>query len=179
MDIDYIRFIEDPNWIDPALRPFEIRNGDAEGENIEFESQNGTVSLMSEGENTAYQVVSNPGKQWLYIYQNVTFKPKKQYTFEYDIKLADTQVNPMLKDDTVVYINCNVQYNDPTSKTDHVVLSTPIKISDGWVHCEGKFSIPGESEVRTLDKFSVYSNPISDAGIAYYLDNVVVKEVED
>ena len=179
MDIDYIRFVEDPNWIDPALRPFEIRNGDAEGETIEFESQNGTVSLMSEGENTAYQVISKPGKQWLYIYQNVTYKPKKAYTFEYDIKLADTDINPMLKNDTVVYINCNVQFNDPTSKTDHVVLSTPIRISDGWVHCTGKFTVPGASEVRTLDKFSVYSNPISDAGIAYYLDNVVVKEVED
>ena len=179
MDIDYIRFIEDPNWIDPALRPFEIRNGDAEGEKLEFESQNGYVSLASEGNNNFYQVLSTPGKQWLYIYQNVSFKPKKAYTFEYDIKLADTDVNPMLKNDTVVYINCNVQFNDPTSKTDHVVLSTPIKISDGWVHCSGKFTIPGASEVRTLDKFSIYSNPITDAGIAYYLDNVVVKEVED
>ena len=179
MDIDYIRFVEDPDWIDPALRPFEIRNGDAEGEKIEFESQNGTVSIVAEGDNNCYQVISKPGKQWLYIHQNVTYKAKKTYTFEYDVKLVGSDVNTMLDADTVVYINCNIQYNDPNGKTDHVVLSKPVKIRDGWVHCEGKFSIPGSSEVRTLDKFSIYSNPISDAGIAYCIDNVVVKEVED
>lgn len=179
MDIDYIRFIEDEGWVDPALRPFEIRNGDAaDAENVTFESQNGTVSIQSEKENTFYMVRSNPGKQWLYLYQTVTYKPGRLYTFEYDVKLCDTEINTMLSNDTTVYINCNVQYNDPGSKTDHVVLSTPVKISDGWVHCQGKFIVSDASQTRGLDKFSIYSNPLTEDGIAFCLDNVVVTEVE-
>lgn len=179
MDIDYIRFIEDESWVDPALRPFEIQNGDAaDAENVTFESQNGTVSIQSEKENSFYMVRSNPGKQWLYLYQTVTYKPGRLYTFEYDVKLCDTEINTMLSNDTTVYINCNVQYNDPGSKTDHVVLSTPVKISDGWVHCQGKFIVSDASQTRGLDKFSIYSNPLTEDGIAFCLDNVVVTEVE-
>lgn len=176
MDIDYIRFIEDEDYIDPSLRPFTLRNGDAQAEDVAFSSQNGTVSIVTDGENAYYRVLSNAGKQWLYMYQSVTYKAGHLYTFSYDVRLCDTDINPMLGADTVVYINCNIQYSDPNGKTDHVVLSTPIKISDGWVHCTGKFSVPASSENRTFDKFSVYSNPLTDAGIAYCLDNVTVTE---
>ena len=73
---------------------------------------------------------------------------------------------------------CNVQFNDPSAQTDHIVQATNLTINDGWVHCTGKFTVPGSSEIRTLDKFSVYANPYNNCGVSFYLDNVVVKEVE-
>lgn len=184
MDVDYIRFLEDPDyvWIDPKDRPFTMRNPAADDRNdVAFDSPNGKVSITSVPNHAGncYLVTSNPGKQWLYLTQDVVFKPGKLYTVEYDICLAGKDRNPLLSETEIVYINCNMQYDDPSSKTDHVVISTPLSMASGWVHVKGECVVNAASENRGKDKFSVYSNPVADYGVAYYLDNVVVTEVTD
>ncbi|MBQ8759280.1 MAG: hypothetical protein IJZ20_06270, partial [Clostridia bacterium] len=60
---------------------------------------------------------------------------------------------------------------------DHVVKSTAVSGNDGWVHVSFTYTLGSISGEYVLGAFSVYSNPVKDLGVGYYLDNIVVTEI--
>jgi len=181
IDVDYIRFIEDPDYIPPEQRPIEIKNGDAEDtSNITFYSHNGNVSIVQDPDNKknhCYQILSKGGKAYVYALHDVYLKAGKTYKVEYDLKLAALDSSTDI-DDITAYINCNFRYTDSGGKVDHVVKSTAVSDDDGWVHVSFTYTLGSISGEYVQGAFSLYSNPVKDLGVGYYLDNIVVTEVK-
>ncbi len=182
MDVDYIRLIENPDYVDPTTLPATLKNGDAEDVfDNPFNSPKGSATLMivpdsDDLTNNCYKVTADPGQTWAYIQQSVMWKPGQKYRVEYDIKVADAADNPKLGSSTV-YINLNIQYDDPNGTVNHVVGQKAVTVSSGWTHCSFTFSVSAMSTVRGKDVFSVYSNPVDKTGVTYYIDNMTITEV--
>ena len=187
MEVDYIRFIEDPDfvYIPPEERPIEIINGDAEGDMIPFHSGNATIKKAVDPENKdnhVWYVKTAGGKQWTYIRYTTRFKPYTVYSIEYDIKLGES--NKTGGDGPVeTSFNTNFRYADKGAFNDfdHVVPSTSnssISVSDGWKHCSATFST-GKIDNHENSEFSIYTNPNGEYGFSYYVDNIVVREIKD
>ena len=93
IEIDYIRFIEDPDFVYVPIeeRPIEIINGDAEGDMNPYHSGNATIRRVTDPdnkENHVWFVETASGKQWTYIRHTTRFKPYTAYKIDYDIKLV-------------------------------------------------------------------------------------------
>ena len=184
MEIDYMRFIADEDYVYVAPEPekFEIKGGDAEQGGSPFISNNGTITIVEDPDkegNKAYLVVAKPGKQWTYFRQNCVFTPGKTYKIEFDAKVAglgeDTKgTDPEVK----AQIICNMRYTDSQGKVDHITKALELTVADGWKHQSIEYTVDEGSMDRSNDQFSIYANPIGDLSINYYIDNVVVTELE-
>ena len=71
----------------------------------------------------------------------------------------------------------NAQYLQPDGTNDHIVGRLELTASHGWKHFKFRFTVNENSEVRTNDTLSFYSNPVNGNGVGYYLDNVKVTEI--
>ena len=185
IDVDYIRFIADPDYEDKpaAPKPFEIRNGDAEAATPGFSSHNGAISIAVDPDNKdnkVYKVVSKNGaKAWLYAEQPVSFTPGKTYKIDYDVRIAAVGMETEDLEDKEYAVMCNFKYLDGDGKTDHIVSALKIKPSDGWQHYSATYTVNANSVDRSADQFTIYSNPDGDAPVGYYFDNVAVVPVEE
>lgn len=195
IDIDYIRFIEDENY-DPSKpvkgadgEPEEFGiTGDAESPDHKFISANATISIVEDPEdetNHVYLVKTDSGKNWTYFRRNCYFTPGKTYRVEYDVKLAGAGEDTTGSNPTVEStVFTNMRYNDSQGNVDHLYgasdgeMGVGIKVSDGWKHISFEYQVDRESTDRTSDQFSIYSNPAGDEGVSYYIDNLVVTELD-
>ncbi len=187
IEIDYIRFIEDPDFVYVPIeeRPIEIINGDAEGDMNPYHSGNATIRKIVDPDNKdnhVWFVETAGGKQWTYIRQTTRFKPYTAYKIDYDIKLGESNKagggGP-----TETSFNTNFRYADKGAFNDfdHVVSNTSnsaIAVSDGWKHCSATFAT-GKIDSYENSEFSIYTNPNGEYGFNYYIDNIVVTEIED
>ncbi len=187
IEIDYIRFIEDPEFVYVPIeeRPIEIINGDAEGDMNPYHSGNATIRKIVDPENKdnhVWYVETAGGKQWTYIRQTTRFQPYTTYKVEYDIRLGESNKTGG-GGPTETTFNTNFRYADKGAFNDfdHVVSSTSntaISVSDGWKHCSATFTT-GKIDNHENSEFSIYTNPAGEYGFSYYVDNIVVTEVED
>ena len=180
MDVDYIRFIVDENYVEEI--PFSIINGNADDTSKEsFEG----ASIVVDPENRfnyCFRALGNQGtngrEEWIYSIQKVNYTPGATYKVECDIRLASYGTSMKLDDNFTATICANARYSDPDkSSIDHVVASKTIKASDGWVHFSYSFTVNPKSEIRGSDWFALYSNPVNKKGVGYYFDNVKVEEI--
>ena len=181
IDIDYIRFIENPDYkeVDPADKPFVLQNGDAEDGAGTFGSRAKIVADPDNSANKCYVLDSVADKQeWIYAYQGVTYKPGCTYKVSCRIRLASHGGDTELADDFKATILSNAQYLDADGKVDHVVARKTISAGDGWQTFEFEYTVPADSTDRSKDQFSMYSDPVNSVGVGYYFDDVVVTEVK-
>ncbi|MBO4950159.1 MAG: S-layer homology domain-containing protein [Clostridia bacterium] len=186
IEIDYIRFIEDPDFVYVPIeeRPIEIINGDAEGDMNPYHSGNAKIRRIVDPDNKdnhVWFVETASGKQWTYIRHTTRFKPYTAYKIDYDIKLVGSNKTGG-GGPTETSFNTNFRYADKGAFNDfdHVVPSTSnssISVSDGWKHCSATFST-GKIDNHENSEFSIYTNPNGEYGFSYYVDNIVVTEID-
>ncbi len=187
MEVDYIRFIEDPDFVYVPIeeRPIEIINGDAEGDMNPYFSGNATITRVTDPDNKdnhVWKVQSASGLQYTYFRQSAIFKPYTAYKVDFDIKLIESNKNGG-DGPTSTTFNVNFRYADKGAFNDfdHVVSqvsNTSINTSDGWKHCSATY-VTGKIDNNRNSEFTIYMNPNGDYGFHYYLDNIVVEEIED
>ncbi len=184
VEIDYIRFIKDENAEIPAediAKTGVILNGDAEGESFAFfMSKEGDVSIVEDPENKenhCYAIV-NPTrgtKSWTYFRQKYSFEPGATYLIEFDVKLKG--LNDGTADVDGCIININLRYQDGEGKYDHFVNAVKLSTADGWVHVKKDMNISKDITDNSKSEWSVYSNPVGELGVDYYMDNIVVTKL--
>ena len=194
IDIDYFRIVEDPDYeakllaAQNAPKKFEIVNGDAEDPKVAFISANANISIVEDPEdenNHCYLFLPKENKEaWTYAIQEVYFHAGKTYQIDYDIRLASYGREMVFDPDLQASTLCNFQYRVPgTSSSDHVVEGSAgfISMDAGWVHVSRKYTVSAgmEGENTAKQRFSIFANPVNHMAIGFYLDNVVVTELED
>ncbi len=182
IDVDYIRILEDPDYETKknAPKPFEIVNPDAEGDKIGFISHNAAVSIVMDpidGSDNCYAFLpKNDSKVWTYAMHDVYFTNGATYLIEYDIAFAslgtDTNVPADEKEGSSL---CNFQFEG----ADHVVEGSSASfVSQGdWHHVSTKYTVSLKEGETTKGRFSIFSNPLDEKGVGFYLDNVKVTEI--
>lgn len=184
MEFDYIKFIENPDYVyvAPEDMPFAISNGDAEQtSNVAFSTNNATITIVEDSEkkgNHVYNVAAKPGKNWSYFRQDTTFKAGKTYKIEYDIRV--TGDNSGATTGVTGSINCNMRYPETgaLNNFDHLVKgTTPITYEDGWVHVSLTWTV---EKMDGIDghQFTLYSNPNGENSVSFQVDNIVVTETD-
>ncbi len=182
MEFEYIKFLEDDNYVhvDPENVPFTLLGGDAENiKGAPFFSENANVTVVSDpenNENTCYLVMSRGGNAYCYFQQKVYFKPGKKYLVEFDVKLAAHDSNTDLADDFKAAICCNFRYTDAKGR-DHILGNIRPTFAEGWVHFTAEHTVDESCTDRSGDQFTIYSNPVNNLGVGYYIDNIKVTEV--
>ena len=184
IDIDYIRFVEDPDYVyvDPDDVPFVLLNGDAEdtaNPGFKGHADHGIVTDPEDENNHCYKITGlSDKKEWLYAIQSVRFTPGATYKVEGDVKIFSNGLNTDLPDDFSATFLANMRYNDPAGTSDHLVHRVPITIGDGWKHFEFEFTVSADSRDRSQDEFTFYTDPVNELSVGYYFDNIVVTETK-
>ena len=182
IDIDYIHFIADPDYLEPGERPFAIVNGDAEDTSkVAFSDSKNRMKIVEDPDkpgNHCYMLLCDDIQIWLYARQKCTFKPGATYKVEMDVRIAahgtDTDLDPSFKG----VILANMQYADPdAASADHIVDRISVTPAEGWKHFTFEFTVNPDSTDRSKDMFTLYSDPVNDIGVGYYFDNIVVEEI--
>ena len=120
--------------------------------------------------NQCYYAKTTEAQRWLYAWSNVTFTPGVTYQIDFDVRLDPAgQVEQS-------QLFCNLQYYElgALNNKDHLVKQLDISRSDGWVHYSATWTIPAGCTDRSMDLFSIYSNPQNGITTCYYFDNVRV-----
>ena len=185
MEFDYIRLTENPDYVyvDPDKAPFALLNGD--GEDIANPGFKGYVEWGVTGDpdnlgNNCYYFMGNANPtspEYVYSYQRVRYKAGATYVVECDMKIMSLNRNLDVDPDLKTTMCANAQYLQPDGTNDHIVGRLELTASDGWKHFKFRFTVNENSEVRTNDTLSFYSNPVNGNGVGYYLDNVKVTEI--
>ena len=187
MEIDYIRLIEDPDYIpeeevieEEPTGPITLINGDMEGEGGFTSPEN--YGIIEDPENPGNHIFKtlpkDDSKKWLYTVQNVRFTPGTTYEVSFDHKLASigTDENAATGEIKCVII-CNIQYSKTSGGSkDHLVKQ--VYLTPKWTHTTFTFTVDEDSDIRSDDMLSFYTNPFEEKGVGYYLDNITIKEVE-
>ncbi len=183
MDVDYLRFVEDPDYVyvDPDKEPFTLQNGDAENtSNVAFKAwgESGIMEDPLNKDNHCYYFLPKDPKvqEWVYGTQNVRYKAGAKYHVECDVRAYTLGDNKNLADDFKVTVLCNAQYTDPAGSKDHVVSRIVTTYGDGWTHFAFDFTVSDKSRSRGEDILSFYTDPVNKLGVGFLLDNVVVTE---
>ena len=189
--VDYIHFIEDPDfvYVEPEKKEFAIENGDAETPNhIAFYSANTKISIIEDPDNKknhVYYVESYPGNTYAYFRHAAEFEPGATYHIEFDIKIVGNNVDDPKKTDSTFC--CNMRYQDKTASggVEHIIrpgagtsVKAEISQADGWVHYVGAHTI-ANIESNKGAEFTIYVNPKDGIGYDYYLDNIVCRKLSD
>ena len=185
MEFDYIRLTENPEYvyIDPDKTPFVLLNGDSE--DISNPGFKGYVEWGITGDpdnvgNNCYYFMGNANPvnaEYVYSYQRVRYKPGATYIVECDMKIMSLNRNLDISPDLKTTMCANAQYLQPDGTNDHIVGRLELTAAEGWKHFSFRFTVAENSEVRTNDTLSFYSNPVNGNGVGYYLDNVTVTEI--
>lgn len=182
MEIDYIRFIEDPDfvYVPAEERPMQITNGDAEGEVIPFYSGNATITRIqdpADENNHVWYVKAKNGKQWTYFRSNAHYKEGATYKIDFDIKLVGNNGDDPSAVSTSYTANLRYADEGALNNFDHLTnQNTVIAISDGWKHCSVEYTTAKVDNNESAE-FTIYVNPVGEYGFSYYLDNIRVVEV--
>ena len=187
IDIDYMRLEQDPDYEakQEALKVFQIVNGDAEGDKVGFISHNASVSIVMDpidGDDKCYLIMpKDNSKQWIYAIQDVYFTPGATYKISYDIAFASVGTDDaILAGSKKGSAMANMQYPDPGGSNHNVgATSKAFEAGAGWTHCEGTYTIPSNFDLTGQNRFTIYANPIDEKGLGFYLDNVVVEEINN
>ncbi len=175
MDIEYIKFIEDPDYV-PEAKITGIINGDAETPGVIFFT--GATVTIEEDEtkpgNHVYRFTGPKSKSWTYAKHAYPFETGKKYRIAFDVRgLGDTAGNKPKMEFCV-----NIQYPDANGSTAHIAKGLWLESNAVWQHIEFTYS-PGTIAGTGQTSFSCYVSPPGDnvSGI-YELDNVVVEEIK-
>ncbi len=186
MDIDYMRFVENPDYVDSGLAqeeeeiPFTVANGDAEDtSNVAFTAsgKHGIIEDPLNPANHCYFVMpSDPtAKQWVYAIHPAHYKPGATYHVEADVQIYSLGHDTEISDGFRAEIICNAQYSDAAGN-DHGVARTYATKGE-WTHMSFDFTVSSKSKSRLNDRFTFYANPVDEHGVGFLLDNVIVTEV--
>ena len=181
MEVDYIRFIEDPSYVYVPIDeiPMSITNGDAEDEKLNpFTSNNGKIVRVEDPEkkgNHVWQVVPNEGAQYVYFKYAARYKQGASYKVSFDIKLGENTVNNPGVNSASFCLNLKYADKGALNDVDHIVNGGNYKIkeSDGWVHYEAIYTID-KLDSNSKSEFTIYMNPTDGLGFGYYLDNITI-----
>ncbi len=185
MEVDYIRFIEDPNYVYVPIEeiPMSITNGDAESDSLNpFRSNNAKIERVEDPDkkgNHVWHVNANTGSQYVYFRYDARYTEGKTYKISFDIKLGENNTGT---DVTSSSFCLNLVYADKgaLNDKDHIVGGGNVKISqaDGWVHYENNHTID-KIDSKNGAEFTIYMNPQGDTGFSYYLDNIKIEMLSE
>ncbi len=185
MEVDYIRFIEDPNYVYVPIEeiPMSITNGDAESDSLNpFRSNNAKVERVEDPDkkgNHVWHVNANPGAQYVYFRYDARYTEGKTYKVSFDIKLGENNTGA---DITSSSFCLNLVYADKgaLNDKDHIAGGGNRRISqaDGWIHYEVNHTID-KLDSKTGSEFAIYMNPVGDTGFSYYLDNITIEMLSE
>ena len=181
MEVDYIRFIEDPSYVYVPIEevPMSITNGDAEDEKLNpFTAGSGKVVRVEDPEkkgNHVWHVQANPGGKYIYFLYPARYKQGATYKISFDIKLGENNVGNEALTSTSFCLNLKYADKGALNDLDHIVGSN-VKFSqaDGWVHYETNATIE-KLDSNSKSQFTIYLNPQGDVGFSYYLDNLKIE----
>ncbi len=187
MEIDYIRLIEDPDYvpeedeiIEEPTGPISISNGDFEGvDGFTSPERFEIVEDPDNPENHVLKIIpTSDGKKWVYAMHKVRFVPGQTYKVSADFKMASIGIDETAATgDVRGVLIFNMQYSD-TKGSDKNHLVKQVYIMPKWSHAEFTFTVDEESDIRSDDMFSIFVNPLEEQGVGYYLDNITITEVE-
>ena len=187
MEIDYIRFIEDPDYVpeedeieEEIIGPITLINGDFEGEGGFTSPASGEIIAEPDNpDNHVFKVMPlDNEKRWVYAIYKVRFVPGQIYKVSFDHKMISIGLDETAATgDVRGVIICNIQYSD-TMGTDKNHLVKQAYIMPEWTHTEFTFIVDEQSDIRSDDMFSFFTNPMDEKGVGYYIDNVTITEVE-
>ena len=179
MDIDYIRFIEDPDFIDVDMSNItDIINGDAEKVGlITFTSSSASITNVVDSKNEnnrVYKVIAPKGKSWTYFRHEYPLESGKTYKFSYDVRaLPDTRGESV---DLKVVTNIRY-YEEGVKSNDHTIKGHTVPKDGSWVHVEDTFTV-GKLSSNLLRTVTFFAEPTSESSAANFeVDNVKVEIV--
>lgn len=181
MEIDYIRFIEDPNY-DPekADKIDGIINGDAEIAGVmTFTSGNAKVEIVEDETNPGnhvYQFTGPKSKAWTYAVHRYPFEYGKKYKISFDARgVSDSDGNKVRMD-----LSVNIQYASESGINHDNGGRIWLEADGSWTHFETVYLVSEKPFPGADPKFSCYSTPSGETvSHIYQLDNVVIEEVEE
>ena len=181
MDIDYIRFIEDPDYVEPTAEGAYIVNGDAEdlekANAFTLLSPDTTTSLTIEEDesdpaNHVWRVIGKKTYSWTYFTQPFNFDEGRTYIINFDARaLPDSQGNVV--DTSVV---CNLRYADSSNAAgiEHTLSGLSLPSSGEWRHFHGKYTVT-HMDTPLSGTFTIFGNPPTGSSSACFeVDNVTV-----
>ena len=180
MDIDYIKFIPNPDYVEKEIpeedKKVGIKNGDAENTTLmTFSSPTADVTIVKDSTkegNHAFQFTGHKKKSWTYAVQPYPFMAGRKYKIAFDARaVSDSDGNKVRMN-----LALNVQYASDTGK-DHHGGTVWLEADGAWVHFETVFTV-GQMNSQEGAAFSCYITPPSDTTSGtFQLDNVVVEEI--
>ncbi len=190
-EVDYIHFIEDPDfvYVEPEKKEFAIENGDAETPNlIPFYSANTKISIIEDPDdkkNHVYSVEANPGNTYAYFRHTAEYEPGATYYIEFDIKLVGNNVDDPKFNKTTFCSNLRYQDKTAGGGVEHIIrpgqgtsVKAEITTNDGWIHYTAFHTIENIDSNKDAE-FTIYVNPSDGIGFDFYLDNIVCRKMTD
>ena len=180
MDIDYIRFIENPDYEESEGTLLEERtgiiNGDAETPNlITFTSNTAKITIEEDAANPGnhvYRFTGRESKAWTYAIHKYPFETGKKYKISFDVRGVGDSKGEKVK----LGLSVNIQY--PSAEgVNHISGGKTLDADGTWEHVEIEY-IPGPMTAKDQSFFSCYVNPPSEeTSGTFELDNLVVEEI--
>ncbi len=185
MEVDYIRFIEDPSYVYVPIEevPMSITNGDAEDKTLNPFTSNGAKIVRVEDPdnkgNHVWHVQAQPGGKYVYFMYPARYKQGATYKISFDIKLGENNIGNEALTSTSFCLNLKYADKGALNDLDHIVGSN-VKFSqaDGWVHYETNATID-KLDSNSKSQFTIYLNPNGEAGFSYYLDNIKIEMLSE
>ncbi len=180
MDIDYIRFIADSDYVDvDATDADGIINGDAEKAGVcTFTSMGAAVTNIQDpkdANNRVYNVNGVKEKGWSYFIHEYPLESGKTYKFSYDVRA----INDSNGNGVDIKVSTNIRYyEEGKDSVEHVIASHEVPKDGSWVHVEDTFTV-GKMASNLRQQVSFYAEPTSDNSSAcYQVDNVKVELIK-
>jgi len=170
-------------------KPFQIKNGDAEGEDTAaFYStalNKNTVEAVTDPLDASNKVwyvknLNTASQSWSYIRHDAFYEKGVTYEVEFDVRIdALSDGRPVSGANVVV----NPRYYDINrigvkNPHDHVsIVAKGIASSNEWTHIKKTFTISDGISVsdEVKQQFTIYVEPVDGLGVSFYIDNVTVR----
>ncbi len=96
------------------------------------------------------------------------------YKVSYDVRVLG---NDAENTDVSALVSCNLRYYDKTGnlsgKTDHMVQTTSVKTSDGWVNVSFECTVKNLVTIYT-GEFLLVADPAGEHQVVCQVDNLVI-----
>ncbi len=185
-DIDYIRFERIPGAEEAEKAQAEreanlddtIANGDASMEAwlpVVESPDNATISIVRTlSGNPCYNIKAAGGKVWTYFVQKVKFTPGATYHIEFDARMTGLNTG-----DATIGLSTDIHVNLRYNGADHHKGVGKITVSDKdeWQHFSVDLTVD-ENCNNSNDQFTIFTNPVGNAGANYQLDNITMTRVD-
>ncbi len=179
MDIDYIRFIPDPDYVEVDTENItDIINGDAELKGaIAATSPSATITIVEDSQkagNHVYNMQGQNKKAWTYFEHEYPLESGETYKFSYDIRAVKDSAGK----NNDIQLRTNIRYFEVDSTVkDHVCHYYNAPADGSWVHVETMFTVK-EMASDLMKNVSVYAEPTSEASSAcFQMDNIKVEKL--